>query len=134
MFKAWCKDSNKWLDNFNISSDGSIFRIEFGEEFYLDRAVLCRSTGLKDKNGVEIFENDIVRFYIEGVENKDNIDIGFIRYSERSGAFMIKVNASMSVLLCENIPKSMGIIDPETNIEIIGNVFQNKNLLETKND
>lgn len=139
-YKAFDNKNKRWLSGFLINSDGKV--LIRGQDFSVELkeidATLCRGTGLRDckrtkefPDGQEIFENDIVKFYYYGEEKDSNLSIGMIRYSKRRASFMIKIDDNISsILLCENIPTSMCITDPDTNIEIIGNIFDTPHLLE----
>ena len=79
--------------------------------------ILMQYTGLKDKNGKEIYEGDIVK-----ITHRGETDIGKIIY-EYNG-FAIDVT---------NMQKPYGRIDfINYYTEVIGNIYDNKELLEEK--
>lgn len=112
IFKAWDNKNKSWIekDCFLISSDGLIsVQNEDNERFLID-ATLCRSTGLKDKNGVMIFENDILTDDLKNI-----LTVKFFK-----GEFT-----------AENLVggfKLNHLNDYE--FKIIGNIFEHKHLLE----
>ena len=97
-----------------IDVTGEIGRIIVMHE--VDQETLCQYTGLTDKNGKRIWENDIVR-------NKKG-DIGVAQWFEEHAAFMIWNKTKNCVCyLAEN---------DFSKIEVNGNVFDNLELLEAK--
>ena len=140
LFKAKHKDTGKWIEGFYCSKRDTTYCFTEDYErnlvdthhyiiqdqmtdwglpnelrlYEINPSTLCQFTGLTDKNGKKIWENDIIKmFYIDGVT-----DIGTIRYTNECARFQFYE---------ENI---IGYgIDITTDKEVLGNVFDNPELL-----
>lgn len=88
--------------------------------FRRDLMTLMQYTGLHDKNGREIYEGDIVHAY-DQEPNRDEPDY---RGSEDTG--IVEFHGSM-FMLDDDI-----VLDYPPILEIIGNIFENPELLEDK--
>ena len=129
IFKAKRLDNGEWVEGNLITNErnenqkyiGYIFDERNGviEDFDLVEVIpdtICQYTGLVDKNGKKIWENDIVR-------NKKG-DIGVAQWFEEHAAFMIWNKTKNCVCyLAEN---------DFSKIEVNGNVFDNADLLEVE--
>ena len=128
-FRAWDKKYKKMMKVNQIDFEKKTVWLEADNGDHENRhtltrefkdVILMQSTGLKDKNGVEIFEGDIVQyrdgeysylgivkrdcyqFFIDGIEPDDNYD-----FIDVSNTF-----------------------DGTSSLEILGNIHENPELLE----
>lgn len=105
-FRSWLKQKNEMLYDFTV--------MDHPTNTDTERFVLMQFTGLKDANGIEIYEGDI---YHQGDENIKYVvvyhDTSFMGKQLRSSSFA-------------------GLEYWRDRIEVVGNIFENKNLLEDK--
>ena len=99
-------------------------------EFDQDRYVALQYTGLKDKNGVEIYEGDILK--CNGGAEDFFCLIGF-----EEGCFIAKMPwVKKDKEFCRaSYPELKYYVNMTfVSIEVIGNIFENPELLKVKND
>lgn len=89
-----------------------------GDVTSFEDCVLMQSTGLKDKNGKEIYDGDIVRFTLTDGFSYVVDEFGTVKY--KLGAFYI-LNG-----LTEYLISDIHIDD----IEVVGNIWENPELLD----
>ncbi len=124
-FRAWDKNAEAMrFDYIGKSGDGPGDWVLLGSAdnpFDRRQIDLMQYTGLKDKNGMEIYEGDIL-YYLIGESTSDfKPDSGVkIIVEWRDGAF---VNSKTWELISEEITEW-----PQ--LEVIGNIHQNPELLK----
>lgn len=139
-FRAWDKNKEMFT-NYQIVDNMLYFMDKITGVWIRDdnkeRFVLMQSTGFKDKNGVEIFENDIIKFpdmyedydYQEGLILVDGFNIAEIVRKGNCITLDNFVNEdSFAERQLENYEYTFDDLAFER-FEIIGNIYENKDLI-----
>lgn len=141
-FRAWDKKYNIMLEPeaFNrndvwIGGDGGVYEIEEWSSYsgggkiendVSDQYVLMQYTGLKDRNGKEIYEGDILKGYngIDGYPESKHV----IQYFQPDCRFISIFANDFAGGKWDDRNESMGLVWVEC--EVIGNIYDNPDLLE----
>lgn len=144
LFKAKRIDNGEWVEGSYLCCEGAT-TVSFQNEHYIlvfdgygveyhaiDKNTICQYTGLKDKNGKLIWENDIVRFQFDNDDcpfpNKDiKKRIGKVFFSDFRASWSIAMGRNGSKCLNNDLFK---YVQNGNRVEIIGNIFDNPELLE----
>jgi len=129
-FRAWDKISLKMYNDVQYGIEYCESIRSFG--YVLDRAepekrarfILMQYTGLKDKNGKEIYEGDIVKYR----SHPRKAIIGEVIYSDNRAQFLVKSNHYVSSTGRETWDyDSFGT---QNYLEVIGNIHENPELIQ----
>ena len=138
-FRAWDKRFSEFMEDFFVSEDGKIYKKSTDTGYGIaisretsDEVILMQSTGLKDKDGQEIFEGDIVKR--DGVKRPEVVrfgewtDVDSLGYKEQYIGFYFESEHEGQEWLHS--------VEPQFNhlYKVIGNIYENQELLEVENE
>ena len=131
-FRAWDKRKNVMRDVavLHFTKNGKTNFIEYWinptelKSYHVRNIDLMQSTGLIDRNGVEIFDGDVVQaeqYLTTTIPVRIN---GIVKYSNRYTMFYLDNGSERHDLYMQSLGGSI------YNFEIIGNIYENSELLE----
>lgn len=129
-FRCWCVNKNQWeTGKVYLDNEGRIY-----DDFHRvkeETHIINFWTGLKDKTGKLIYEGDILKFYAQSIIDAMAREplkerIGVAVWNEEELKFDVSVDNGKNVVpnLCKKTD--------DNNFEIIGNIYENPELLEEK--
>jgi uncharacterized phage protein (TIGR01671 family) len=136
-FNVWDKLNQRFcpihVDAYKITWHGDFWSISCSELYDKtcfpfsrldsDRFVICQYTGLKDKNGKEIYDNDII-FYHAIQERFEDIQTGIVTWDQEMSSWVMQIKdgpPGSFYFLYKSLPNDY---------KIIGNIFENPELLK----
>lgn len=131
-FRAWDKEADTMHDVTSIWFDRNNEQYKLGHVSFpsqetvdtiFDNFELMQSTGLKDKNGVEIYEGDIVKVTNHPFQKKED-SAGI----EIDGDYLIGWSDHNLTWLAGDLL----LYQLKPYIEVIGNIYENPELLEVE--
>lgn len=130
-FRAWHNELGRMMSIKNMwFQDSRIEELELNDAVmndhitaYPDEIELMQSTGIKDKNGKEIFEGDIVRQVRTQPTTENKTITGGVTMLE--GAWVIMND-------CEQLASYLWSETDEN--EVLGNIYETPELLEVDNE
>lgn len=127
-FRAWDVHEKKMFSNAQLivwngnvyANDNSELNVDNLKGWSIDEKYLMQSTGLIDKNGKEVFENDVIR-------DSDGFE-GIVQYDESYGMYGIAYLPTLSNgidMTFEELKDNF-----RNKFEVIGNIYENPELVE----
>ena len=138
LFKAKRLDNGEWVEGYLVqTAESSYIVVPYkhsticgeGSVIEIDSTTICQCTGLKDKNGNLIWENDILH----------NGNYFVVKWNAPCARFDIVLNNSHNIpmgkwepMICDWKTNDFKEYKKAVDYEVIGNIFDNKELLESE--
>lgn len=121
-FRAWNLETKRMQSGECLDWVNGIFIAgvwDFNEENVVERqnAIVMQYTGLTDKNGVEIYEGDVV--------DDDLIGLCVVKYNEKHAAFkLVHKNKIRAKWFVDYLPNEFSYLN------VIGNIYEHSHLID----
>lgn len=122
-FRAWDKKERRFLneDEFVIDNNGKVYLWNENNTLsFIYNIELMQYTGLKDKNGKEIYEGDVVAYDL-GFDDEKTENYKIIFDNKQCAYFMFPLNDKSRLRHFTYSAKN--------DCEVIGNIYENTELL-----
>ena len=118
-FRVWDKENKKMMKVSSLSLENKEIAVRENGTYHFFRMQnleLMQYTGLKDKNGKEIYEGDIV----------------ILNDAEEENRCIVKYKYGSYILVDGDLREDLSNVEAKF-LEVVGNIYENKNLLEENN-
>ena len=135
-FRVWCENNQEWEKDTISISNKNMYEIR-NDKFtkYTDidpkNHIINFCTGLKDKNGKLIYEGDIVK--LTNINDNEFVEIRQVIFKDCAFQFTLPNSTQVDrPLYCWAINYLNRY--KHINLEILGNIYENTELLEVHHD
>lgn len=145
LFRGKRADNGKWVEGYytkseKLNTDGyTYFIVEEavnGGAYFINPETIGQFTGLTDRNSKKLFEGDIVQYYFA---NKIPAYTGIIEYGEHDPYSNVNERCCVGFYIDwqnddELLRRDIGFWARKREIEIIGNIYDNPDLVEKESE
>lgn len=115
-FRAWLKSKKKMINVSQINFTRKNVTDEYFNYYDFKDIEIIQYTGFKDKYNVKIFDSYIVKITI-----RDKITVAQVKWSEKRCKF---------IFVCGEDNIGLEYFQKNSELEVIGNIYENPELLE----
>lgn len=122
LYRAKRSDNGEWVEGYYVKRHGVPMIYENRDcpqsIYEIDPSTICQCTGLKDKNGKLIWENDIIEAHLDNLFPED---ISRFQVLWKDYSFKIRLEKELYDDFSDDLSELF---------EVAGNIFDNQELLE----
>lgn len=132
-FRGRRLDNGEWVYGFVFMQDGKAYIITDLTpcgfiKHEVDPATVGLSTGMKDKNGREVYEGDIINWLMYRMDRKGYIEEGRVEFRTNEQATVV-----INKLTTRDGRESVrNILNCSNDLKVVGNIHDNPELLKTE--
>ncbi|MCH5305105.1 MAG: hypothetical protein J1E79_01340 [Rikenella sp.] len=127
-FRGKRLDTGEWIysDESFVHTEAGVFIGPYNDEKQVDPDTVGQYTGLKDRNGKEIFEGDIINWLMHRTDRTGYIEEGYVEFRTDEQAVVV-INMFATRDGRENV---RNLLNCRNDLKVVGNIHDNPEWLK----